>query len=435
MFSNGNKQYIHHALMQNTIVSQPQLHHQQTIHPQQAIVNAPQQLHNLQFQNQHRVTQQHIAGNINHANAVPLYQYTPPHNTIISGSNPYQYQQSQSIQPNINVNSNNNQIINNYCLNNNINTYMKPTHQLHKSVRRGNSGQPKLAKKTQHKSDKKEKFGEYNQEATVNSKNNQINNNDTVTDYFHVSIYMVGNGGNYIFNKRTSVSGLLLHCLNCFGHLQLHSNQGGIYEWDFVLTGNPLKVGGPGLAIGLYGMVDKSWYTKKNSMINRRGTFAQSFYSAYDWENRCSGRVVGYAHIINQALSTSDTKIRNTKSHLTNATSYQQSYHWNPAKIGDIITMRLDLNNYTISYKRNGIDLGIAFSNIQHENIWYQMAIKFGKKCNTRSIQIKHFRIIKHKRKGPLYLRDKRVPSPPKRLPPMIPLEEKASLDDLKVET
>eukprot|EP01084_Bolivina_argentea_P062472 114241_1 len=97
--------------------------------------------------------------------------------------------------------------------------------------------------------------------------------------------------------------------------------------------------------------------------------------------------------------------------------------------------MRLDLNNYTISYKRNGIDLGIAFSNIQHENIWYQMAIKFGKKCNTRSIQIKHFRIIKHKRKGPLYLRDKRVPSPPKRLPPMIPLEEKASLDDLKVET
>eukprot|EP01084_Bolivina_argentea_P314206 544222_1 len=105
MFSNGNKQYIHHALMQNTIVTQPQLHHQQTTNPQQAIVNAPQPLHNLQFQNQHinytnphRVTQQHIAVNINHANAVPLYQYTPPHNTIISGSNPYQYQQSQSIQ-------------------------------------------------------------------------------------------------------------------------------------------------------------------------------------------------------------------------------------------------------------------------------------------------------------------------------------------------
>ena len=52
-------------------------------------------------------------------------------------------------------------------------------------------------------------------------------------------------------------------------------------------------------------------------------------------------------------------------------TRYGQSFD----KINDILTMTLDLKQYTLSYSLNGKDFGVAFDRIKEQN--YRLAVSF----------------------------------------------------------
>eukprot|EP01084_Bolivina_argentea_P295266 508286_1 len=196
------------------------------------------------------------------------------------------------------------------------------------------------------------------------------------TDYFDVTnstdLFQVSNNIKYT----KFITPITSHPSNCCGNVIIDSMNPHIYQWKFIVRGENMQ--SKAVTIGIYG---------HNRNVNPSEYFYKtSFGSFYRDPN---GKSVGFGYHIGQDF------VPTNSPHIYQAYREYTEYRKCRINSGDMITMTLDLFDKHISYKHNNNNLGIAFQNIDIKpDLFYRMAVKFGKKCEGYSIEIEDFKII-----------------------------------------